>query len=287
MAPTLAAADLRALAETDITTAIPLDQLGPVITSSPFVAVPGTFNTRDLGLVPTSAGQPTPMRQGFAFRSGGLTDGRASAALGSTGLGIRRVFDIRSQKEHADKPDPAVEGAEGVWAPTSELDAVVRLDEFVEGQGEGGYVWMYLDVLRCYRPAIKAVLEHVRDRPAEPFLFHCTAGRDRTGVVAGLLMTLAGVDADTVAFDYLLSRLGMEPAREQLLAFALHGAGVTSIDAPGFKNMTSLRKVCWDAYVEAVNREYGGFEKFITDILGLSAEDVEIIKHNLTVAPSA
>jgi len=174
--------DLQALAHTDLTEPIPQEQLLPALTSPPFVYIPGTFNSRDLGAVCqlSSASGSGPaaggLRPGFAFRSGalnGLTaDGKAVVAQK---LGVRRVFDVRSQTEHAQGPDPDMgDSVALVWAETDEVDAVVGVDEFVEGDGEKGYEAMYLDVLKVYRPSIRAVLEHVRDRPGEAFLFHCT-----------------------------------------------------------------------------------------------------------------
>jgi protein tyrosine/serine phosphatase len=110
-----------------------------------------------------------------------------------------------------------------------------------------------------------------------------TAGRDRTGVVAGLLLSLAGASSETVALDFLLSRIGTEPAREQLLGFALKGSGAESIDAPGFHNLCSLRVSCWEAFVRAVESEYGGFEGYVTATLGFSEDDLVKIKANLVL----
>ena len=54
------------------------------------------------------------------------------------------------------------------------------------------------------------------------------AGRDRTGVLAGLLLTLAGAAPDVVMLDYMLSRIGYEPMRAQLLDFAMAGSAAKS-----------------------------------------------------------
>lgn len=121
-----------------------------------------------------------------------------------------------------------------------------------------------------------------------------TAGRDRTGVLAGLLETLAGYDAEIVQTDFLLSRIGTEVAREHLLAFAMKYSrsaeddddGSGSFDeVPGFYNLVSLKGACWDAFAEAVGREYGGFEGYTTKVLGFSEKDLVTIKKNLNEAP--
>jgi protein tyrosine/serine phosphatase len=171
----MSATDLRALAETDVAQPLPSDKVQLTLTSSPFVYVPGTFNTRDVGQVPTAAGAPSKLRSGFVYRSGALgrltDDGKALLA---EKLGVKKIFDLRSLEEHDQSPDPEIAGVENIWLPTTELVAKVDINDFIEGLGEKGYVKMYLDVLRIYQANFKAVLEHVRDHPAEPFLFHCT-----------------------------------------------------------------------------------------------------------------
>lgn len=120
-----------------------------------------------------------------------------------------------------------------------------------------------------------------------------TAGRDRTGVLAGLLETLAGYDEETVQTDFLLSRIGIEVARDHLLGFARkYSAGLESDDpsagfddVPGFYNLVSLKVSCWNAFVEAVRGEYGGFEGYVTRVLGFSSEDLDMIKRNLVEEP--
>ncbi len=101
--------------------------------------------------------------------------------------------------------------------------------------------------------------------------------------MAGLLLSLAGASAETIALDYILSRVGTEPAREQLLAFALKGSMAENTDAPGFHNLCSLRISCWEAFVKAAEEQYGGFEGYVTGTLGFSEADVAKIKANLVL----
>lgn len=55
--------------------------------------------------------------------------------------------------------------------------------------------------------------------------------------------------------------------------------------APGFYNLVSLKASCWDAFVDAVQKEYGGFEGYVTKVLGFSEEDLARIKKNLVESP--
>jgi hypothetical protein len=178
MAAPSSTAELRALAETSVVEPLPKEQVEATLAQSPFIYVPGTFNVRDLGLVP-SASNPDDapsIKPGLVFRSGTLQhltpEGKAVL---KDKLGIKAIFDVRSKKEHASTPDPEIEGVKGVWKVTAEEDATVpNLPLFAEGLGERGFTEMYIEVLDLYREAYKAVLVWVRDHPGEPFLFHCT-----------------------------------------------------------------------------------------------------------------
>lgn len=172
---TMSAAELRVIAETDVTQPLPADVTQVILTSAPFVYVPGTFNTRDVGLVPTPDGTPSKLRTGFVYRSGALNGltGNGKSVIAEK-LAVKKVFDLRSMEEHSRSPDPEIPGVENVWRSTGELAAHVEIADFIDGLGEKGYSKMYLEVLDLYQPIFTAVFEHVRDHPEEPFLFHCT-----------------------------------------------------------------------------------------------------------------
>ncbi|KAH6649874.1 protein-tyrosine phosphatase-like protein [Chaetomium tenue] len=270
--------DLLTLSQTDAFTPLPPTLLATIFTNPPFIPLPSTFNTRDLGLLPGS-----PIRPGLVYRTGGFLGGisPAGAAALATDLRIKKVFDLRSAREHDRQPDPEVEGVEMVWVKPGEGGAV-DMGLYEEGEGERGVVRGYMEVLRLYGGGIRGVLEQVRDgRGEEVVLFHCNAGRDRTGVVAGLLLTLAGASEELIVFDYMLSRIGIEPAREKLLESLTKGLMNVNINAPGFRNLANLRASCWKAFVKAVEAEYGGFEGYVTGFLGFTEEELARIKSNL------
>lgn len=169
------ASQLRSLAETDVRTPIPPETLLPAIQQPPFIPVPGTFNTRDLGLLTAS---PPKIRPGFLYRSGALDHLSADGqAVLRDQLGVRRIFDLRSQTEQAASPDPSIDGVEVVWlgsSGTTEESAQVQLAPFADGEGQSGYVAMYYEVLDGYQGVFTEVLKSVRDKPQDPILFHCT-----------------------------------------------------------------------------------------------------------------
>ncbi|KXH66556.1 hypothetical protein CSAL01_13561, partial [Colletotrichum salicis] len=218
------------------------------LSAPPFIPVPELINIRDLGAVPGSG-----VRPGLVYRCGMLEVATQNPqALDWPATNVKHIFD-----------------SAGVHSPPD-------LDDFVEAGGEVGLRKAYLKVLNLYGPIYRAILEHVRDKPEEPFLFHCTGILTKkakhcaawpakveepintktplqleeicTGVMAGLLQYLAGTAPEDVRFDYMLSRIGTEPARERLLQQARTGGGSLAFEQhPGFHNLCSLRTSCWDA----------------------------------------
>lgn len=94
---------------------------------------------------------------------------------------------------------------------------------------------LYTQIMDNAGPSFRIILRHIRDNPSSGCIFHCTAGKDRTGILAALLLKvcvvplhrdqpsdqvhqLAGVDNQTIAEDYALTRVGREPARQKIMA---------------------------------------------------------------------
>lgn len=106
-----------------------------------------------------------------------------------------------------------------------------------------------------------------------------------------MLESLAGYDSEVIQTDFLLTRIGYEPAREQLVQFAMKWSGAAvpgdkcdldlAYEIPAFYNLVSLKASCWDAFIDALQRDHGGFEGYVTKVLGFSDEDLAKIKHNL------
>ncbi|KAM0429381.1 hypothetical protein ACHAPT_006599 [Fusarium lateritium] len=270
--------DLEALSAVHVRDAIPPEPLAAALSSPPFVPTRSLVNLRDLGAVPGSG-----IRPGRIFRSGMLDAAAADPdALNWLARSVGTVFDLRSEHERAAYPSPDVPGVQFVFFerdgsyPGSPDPADFAVDD-----GSSAWREQLLAVARAYKPTIRAILKHVRDKPDEPFLFHCTAGRDRTGVVAGMLQSLAGTGQDDVIFDYMLSRIGTEQARDRLVVFIKTALGVDDPETPGFWNMASLRPTFWEAFVEGIDAEYGGWDGYVTKALGFSADDLETIKVNL------
>lgn len=164
----------------------------------------GYRNARDLG------GLPTPLSRTGTTSTGRVARGPRREWLTAAGRadasrwGVRTVVDLRNADEHGRRPgDPEVAGVAWggvtvVHAPTEDPDHV----EFMEICGPVLDMPVYWrDNARLLPRHLRRVLVAIAD--ADPgVLVHCSAGRDRTGMVSALLLGMAGVPADHVAADW-------------------------------------------------------------------------------------
>lgn len=167
----MSAVDINALAATAARNSIPPDQYLPIVTAPPFVPSRALFNIRDVGQV-SGSGVPA----GLAYRSGALDhvakDPDAVAWMTSH---VKKVFDLRKAgAERETAPDPELEGVENIWLPPDGVYPTPKLEDFVVNNGIDAWKVQYMVVAHMYAPTYKVVLEHIRDQPTVPFLFHCT-----------------------------------------------------------------------------------------------------------------
>ncbi|KAF2004957.1 hypothetical protein P154DRAFT_23228 [Amniculicola lignicola CBS 123094] len=261
---------LSALAATDMSTPLDPSTLSSILSAPPFIPLPGALNLRDLGLYPTS-----PIPSSLLFRSGALSSPSPSSPF----LSITLILDLRSSREVLHSPTPAIPGITNLHIPSSRVPTPIDMGQFVEDGGRTAYVKMYEEVLEIYGESFRKGLEWVRDRKG-PVLFHCTAGKDRTGVLAALFLALAGAPADLIAHDYALSRIGVEPARELLMHMLKMWNKEWTVDTPGMKEFSQVKGEFILGTLEMIERRWGGVDGYVRE-LGFSEEDIETIRRVL------
>lgn len=157
----------------DILDPIPADKMAEAVSSPPFIAgAPRILNLRDMGGAPGSR-----IRPGLIYRSAtlaGATPKDTAESIAWLSKNVTKVYDLRREKERENSPDPVVPGVTNFWIhPTSEYTAPPP-DLFTIGDGTVGWKHQYMAIAAGYRKTFRDVLEHVRDKPDQPFLIHCT-----------------------------------------------------------------------------------------------------------------
>ncbi|MFD3677387.1 tyrosine-protein phosphatase [Streptomyces sp. NPDC058613] len=260
-------------------------------------ATPSTTvaNFRDLGGTPLSGGRT--VRAGLLLRSGQLDRLDLGADPVVAALGLRTVIDFRTEAERADHPDRLPAGARllvgDVLADkvnSGAMPAAAQLKDLLsdpvvaeEHLGGGKAQALFGDVYRSFvlsgsaQAAYRMLLTEAADPASGPLLFHCTAGKDRTGWGATVILSLLGADDDTLMAEYL----SVNPAVKRAFAPMIEGFTAAGGDPDIALALIGVFPSYLEAAMNEVETRYGSMEKYVREGLGVSDETVEALRARL------
>jgi protein-tyrosine phosphatase len=247
-----------------------------------FIAIEGVVNFRDIGGMHTPDGRQ--VRMGKIYRSASLSYITPQGKTAFLALQPCMICDLRSAEEVLNDPDPSFVGVRHEMINmATEGDKAKRLWLllFNPQKLDGLLPQLYTSViLEENAPAIQRVIRLLLDEANYPMIIHCTAGKDRTGVVIALILALIGVPQATIIADYTQSNRfyhHYERIAHQLLrrlAFLrLNSANLFPILAA---DANTLRAVF--AYLDD---HYGGVMGYAQSRLGLGIADIERLRRLL------
>ena len=236
--------------------------------------IPGTYNTRDLGGFETEDGRRT--RWGRMLRADSL-----HRLTGETSLqpfldwGLRTVLDLRKTVELQTLANPFFGSGKVTYYHTNmvgdvrlrELESIPSTGDVAERKRQ-----TYTIILDKRRSQVREILSLLALPDSLPALFHCSAGTDRTGMVAALVLGLAGVCAETIADDYAISG-------RFLLARHLDDnpqIRADSITWQDFQQLVSPREVML-GMLRDLDERHGGVEGYARAV-GVSDVEIESIR---------
>jgi protein-tyrosine phosphatase len=238
-------------------------------------------NFRDVAGIDTAyvAGDGVPLRRGFVFRSNELQLSDADAAS-IAALGVTAVYDLRHDHEVEAHPDVPVPGAS--WHHLEVKGIPMGAVSSLETR-EAATAVMH-EVYRSFvdKPEARAAFSELLGRIAADgggHLFHCTAGKDRTGWAAALLLHVAGVDDETVLADYLLTNEFSSGTREKYLGLVAEHLGADKVEVYE-RVMVADADYLQTAY-DAAAAAYGGVDGYLSDGLGLDEETLRGLRAKL------
>jgi protein-tyrosine phosphatase len=248
------------------------------------LALEGAPNFRDLGGYETSDGRS--VKWGQLYRSDNLASLTDADLAKVSALGIRLVCDFRAPAEKESEPDrlPAANPpAVAALAIGAESFMVKDLRERIRrGDTEGlDLREMMIEGNRqfatTFAPQYAAMFERITKPENLPALVHCTAGKDRAGFAAAMILTVLGVPRETVMSDYLLTNVYTADATERRLlmikVFSLFRA-----DRDQLRPLFGVEPAYLEAAFDSIESHYGDFDTYRRDALGLDDAEVEAFR---------
>jgi protein-tyrosine phosphatase len=231
--------------------------------------IKGTYNVRDLGGYATQTGQT---QWGRLLRADALHRLDSDGVDALLANGVTTVIDLRHGDELVHQPNP-FNGHDAVVYHNVSLFAAFAPSLMSEGDL---LLELYKTALTQRQTALAEVLQLIADAPSGAVLFHCTAGKDRTGIDAALLLGVAGVEAELIVEDYALTAAMIAP----IIAEITEGAVARGADPKGFQRLLAAEPATMVATLAFIRDEFGGMDAYL-DRIGLTAATVERLRNRL------
>lgn len=240
------------------------------------IRIKKVHNFRTVGNIKNIEGKT--LKEGKFYRSGNLYKLKKKSFDEIKELGIKEIIDLRNSKEIAQKPDNLPSGTvyKNYSAFEDEGDQLDQAKKLVlKGKVNGSdadkrMLGFYKDYVTENTEIIRKIVTEILDSD-QPILYHCTAGKDRTGVITALILTILKFDKTTIYNDYLLSN----NYRKKLVDKRLNLANNLHFLYPKM-DIKVLEKLSWvetdylDAAFNEINKEFGSTDNYIQQVLGIS-----------------
>jgi len=238
------------------------------------IALDGAHNVRDLGGYNTADGGSTRWRS--VLRGDALHDLSAADIEALIGHGLTTVIDLRNAHEIAAQANPFVGHDRVRYHNTPVFSALAPVEMMAEATASFDMGDRYCQAIDNCQPAIAEVLNIIADAPEGAVLFHCSAGKDRTGVISALLLANAGVDEATIIEDYALTATISGPLIAKLRERALgRGTPAALLDIVLASEPRSMRQA-----LDHIRLHYGTVRDYL-QTLGFDEAGIKRLRNRL------
>ena len=248
------------------------------------IRLAGVQNFRDLGGQVTKDGRI--FRWGRLFRSGHLSDMTDSCGMELLARDIETVIDFRSEAEKERHPvhwtsmwQPRyvpipIGGNAAAWVH-SLFEEMARAD-FPADALHQQFIKAFETIPIANVDGLATFFENLLANIDQPILFHCTAGKDRTGIASALLMRILGFDDPTIEANFLETNKAVDlPNKSKELAGYIQARTGAKVQPEDVLPLVGVAPSFLDALWSSINAHYGDFDSYVMDGLKLdqSAKD--------------
>lgn len=230
-----------------------------------------SINLRDLGGIASAGGRT--VRPGLLYRSAALGELSASERAVLASLGVRAIIDLRYNSERSAHPTPWAElGCIRYWAHDHEpagggdLRALLADGNLTREASRRMMLRVYQDLPFLHIEALRTLFQAILDGEG-PLLFHCTSGKDRTGMSAALILSALDAPREAIVDDYLASL-----QFDVLASPAFRSLPPERRDA--LEPIYKVERAYLDAMFEAIEAREGSVGAFLRNALDLRLNDL-------------
>ncbi|KAJ5613914.1 hypothetical protein N7528_007568 [Penicillium herquei] len=242
----------------------------------------GMVNFREFGGYPSTLRSNTSTRHGFLYRSGHLSDLTPAGWQMLHDLKISTIFRLTTAEEAKslyakDNESLAEIGNFQIVDVPFDKDGFSRDALLQKYMDHAAVAEGYMELLREGASVIRRIFLHIKAHPDGAFLVHCSMGKDRTGVIFALILSVAGVPRDIVAAEYSLSESALKEHLPRLsrVAQTAMPPGVDKRDADIMAQQVIKSDAdCMLVTLQMIDDEFGSVVGYLQSQCGLTEEDI-------------
>ena len=241
------------------------------------VRVQGALNFRDIGGYKTRDGKE--VKWGKVYRSADVSKLTDSDLDTLEERNIHTVVDFRGVKESNAAPDHLLPGTDYMLCPAGSDSLPNMKDMATRMQQDSFLVGFYTSTQYFgsrYKPLFQKLLSLPED---EAIMYHCTGGRDRTGMATALFLYALGVPRQTIEADFVASNIYLQPMNSKMYEAMKQ---YPDVDIEAFKKAMALRPELIRAMFGSIEKKYGSIEAFFDKELGIGTKEMAILKKKYT-----
>lgn len=236
------------------------------------VPLTGAMNFRDVGGYETEDGRF--VRWGKIYRSAALSGLTPDDLAKIEALDIDYVYDLRSVGERRDEPTRWPETGATLVSHDYELDISAFMTAFAEGPSaekvRAAMTAFYPAVVDSHKIQFRAVFTELLEGDDGAILYHCSAGKDRTGVQTALILSALGVPREVVIEDFLLSNQHHKMSGDS--------GPMAGMPPEVLEVLGGVERPYLEAFFAEIDRRYGGVEGYLAAELGVGAADIQRLR---------
>ena len=240
----------------------------------------GAHNFRDLGGYKTSDGKT--VKWGKVYRSDNLHSLTDEDLKYMERLNLKSVVDFRSDEERNEEPDRLTPDMTPILLPIKfEPEGVTEtlMRDLTFGDLDSSNLLRDFNVIlvKEFTEEYRDFFRHIVDNGGEPFLLHCTAGKDRAGFGSAMILTVLGVPREKIIEDYLLTNTYVsDHVESKLLETELKT--FFRADSDNLRKINLVEERYIQAAFDTIDSHWGGMDQYISKGLNLTEEDINKIK---------
>lgn len=242
------------------------------------VRMEGALNFRDIGGYHTTDGRE--VKWGMIFRSADVSKLTEHDLRTLEQKRIHTVIDFRGKKEAAAAPDHILPNTDYTLCPAGS-DSLPGIKEIAAKLKQDSFLTAFYSSTQYfgdrYRPMFQKLLNLPKD---EAIMYHCTGGRDRTGMATALILYVLGVPNEVIEADFVASNVYLAPMQGRMYQGI---ADASQMDVEQVKKAMALRPELLQTMFQAITLKYGSVDSFLQKELGVGEKEKQTLRKKYTI----